>query len=333
VFTFEEFENKLYNKIGDSAKLVYHYENMINELKEYKQIKTAGNYNSSQKSFQQFCAKKQKKKYENLTFYDITPKWLNDYEFYMLDTLGRSPTTVSMYLRTLRTLFNNAIENKEISQKYYPFKKKKYQIPSSKKVKKALTQVQLKKLHETEPKSFYQQKAKDFWFFSFACNGLNVKDISLLQFKNIDDDKIVLYRAKTKRTTKSNLKQIVIYLNDFSKSIIEKYGNDNDKPDNYIFNIISHSDTAEKQRKKIQNFTRFINQHMKRLCKANDLPENISTNWARHSFATNSIRKGASMEFVGESLGHRNIETTKNYFAGFDSETKKKFSETIMDFD
>ena len=333
IFTFEEFEKKLFQRIGDSTKVSYHYANKIEELKGHKQIKTASNYELSQKSILEFSEKIKNKKYSNLTLYNITSKWLDDYEFYMIEDKHRSPTTVSMYLRALRTIFNIAIDEKEIAQKYYPFGKRKYQVPASRTVKKALTKEQLKILHETVPKTDFEQKAKDFWFFSYSCNGINIKDIALLQYKNIDSDKIIFYRAKTKRTSKRNLKPIIVYLNDFSKSIIEKYGNENKESDDFVFDIISLENSAEEQGKKIQNFTRYINQHLKKLCKANDLPEDISTYWARHSFATNSIKNGASMEFISESLGHSGLNTTKNYFAGFDNETKKKFSETLMDFD
>jgi site-specific recombinase XerD len=71
---------------------------------------------------------------------------------------------------------------------------------------------------------------------------------------------------------------------------------------------------------------------MDRLCKDLELPK-VSTYWARHSFATNAIRSGATMEFIQESLGHKDLATTQNYFAGFDSDTKKQFAKTIMNFD
>jgi site-specific recombinase XerD len=86
------------------------------------------------------------------------------------------------------------------------------------------------------------------------------------------------------------------------------------------------------QFQKVKNFTRFIDQHIKRLAKAKGITEEISVYWARHSFATTSIRKGASMELVSESLGHGNIRTTQGYFAGFDSETKREFANSLMDF-
>jgi len=332
-FNFELFEKNLYRKIGDGSKVLYHYQNKIEELDAQNQTSTASNYILSQKSLIDFCITVKKKDYNNVTFYDITPKWLEEYEYYMIGEKKRSPTTVSMYLRALRTIFNSAIDGNEIDRKYYPFGKRKYQVPASKKVKKALTKEQLKILFDSIPESEFQQKAKDFWFFSFACNGINIKDIALLQFKNMDQDKVIFYRAKTKRTSKRNLVPITVYMNDYSQEIIDKYGNPERNPDDFVFGIISEQDSNKDQKRKIQNFTRFINQHIKKLCKDNDLPEDVSTYWARHSFATISIRNGASMEFVSESLGHSNLNTTKEYFAGFDSDTKKKFAKSIMNFD
>jgi site-specific recombinase XerD len=53
---------------------------------------------------------------------------------------------------------------------------------------------------------------------------------------------------------------------------------------------------------KVKNFTRFVNQHLKKLAKSLGITEDISTYFARHSFATIAIRSGASMEFVSETL-------------------------------
>ena len=47
----------------------------------------------------------------------------------MTEVKGRSLTTVSMYVRALRAIFNVAIENKDFKKERYPFGKKKYQVP------------------------------------------------------------------------------------------------------------------------------------------------------------------------------------------------------------
>ena len=332
-FTFEQFERHLYRKKGEGIKVAYHYKQTIEDLLKHNQLGTASTYDLSQKSISKFTENQLDKKYTNLTLFDITSNWLKEYEYYMTEIKGRSLTTVSMYLRALRALFNNAIAEKEIGDETYPFGKRKYQVPATKNTKKALSKEQLHLLFNSEPEKPEQIKAKDFWFFSYACNGMNIKDIALLRYKDIQEGKIEFYRAKTLITSKSNLKPITAYLNDFTTEIIEKYGNENKDHETFVFNILHEGLTPQQQQQKIKNFTRFINQNLKKLCKAIELPVNISTYWARHSFATNAVRKGATLEFVQESLGHGDLKTTQNYFAGFDSDTKKEFAESIMDFD
>lgn len=332
-FTFEQFEKKLYRKDGDGTNLKYQYSRIIKEFLNNKKIGTASTYELSQKSLTDYVENKSNKKYNKVSFFDITPKWLQDYETYMTETKGRSLTTVSMYLRALKAVFNRAIDDKEIENDYYPFGKRKYQVPNSSNVKKALSREQLGILFNAIPENKYQEKARDFWFFSYACNGINIKDIAQLRFKDIQDGKFTFYRAKTITTSKAQLKPITIYLNDFTKSVIEKYSMDINNPEDFLFGIIAEKDSAAEQHLKINNFNRFIGQHLKKMAKDLELPETISAYWARHSFATNAVRNGATMEFIQESLGHGNLKTTQNYFAGFDSETKQEFSNTIMNFE
>jgi site-specific recombinase XerD len=161
---------------------------------------------------------------------------------------------------------------------------------------------------------------------------MNIKDIALLKWKDMEEGKLTFYRAKTMQTTKGKLTPIVVYLNDFAKGIINIYGNKGGGPQDFVFPILEENQSPMVQFQKVKNFTRFIDQHIKRLAKASGITEEISVYWARHSFATTSIRKGASMEFVSESLGHGNIRTTQGYFAGFDSETKREFADSLMDF-
>ena len=246
----------------------------------------------------------------------------------MLDK-GKSYTTVSIYTRTLRVIFNKAIEVNDLNSEHYPFGKNKYKIPRTKKVKKALNSNQLKVLFDAKPTNNNEAIAKDFWFFSYACNGMNLKDIALLKHSDIEGDKFSYFRAKTFDKT-AEKKEIIIYLTDFTRSIISKYSTKN--KDGFVFDIIDTKENSVTQYKKIKNFTRYINDHIKRIAKSNGLPDEISTYWARHSFATNSLRKGASMEFVSEALNHSDLSVTKIYFAGFEDEARKDFANSIMDF-
>ena len=328
VFDFAKFEMKLFRKSTDYNNLKYYFDLIINDKLKNNKIGTAESYKYTLSSLVEFSETHKKCKIDNLTFNVITPEWLKEYESYMLAN-DKSFSTIAIYTRTLRAVYNKAIEQNDISNDIYPFGKNKYKVPRTKKVKKALNSHQLKVLFNAEVSNSNEQKAKDFWFFSYACNGMNLKDIALLKYSDIRGDKFTYYRSKTfdKSAEKT---EITIYLTDFTKSVIKKYGNQ--KNNGFAFDIINVKEDAKIQYKKIKNFTRYINDHIKRIAKENDLPLDLSTYWARHSFATNSLRKGASMEFISEALNHSDLSVTKNYFAGFEDEAKKEFANTLLDF-
>lgn len=323
-FTFESFKKKMFRHSGDGQNVFFHYLNRIEHLKEKEQHTTSELYELSMKSIKKFA------KSDKLLFNEVTPNWLETYEHYMTAQLGRSLTTVSIYLRNLRAIFNEAIELGDTNN--YPFGKKKYQIPNVKKVKKALNQNQLKTFYKAPTKTKEQEKAKDFWFFSYCCNGMNIKDIALLKNENLNENRLIFYRAKTIRTSKSSLEPVVVYLTNLPKEILSKYRRKSADRNSLIFDILDGTESPERQRSKIKNFTRFINQHIQNIAKENNLPQDITTYWARHSFATNAIRNGASMEFVGEALNHSNVKTTQGYFAGFEDVTKRKIMEDLIKF-
>lgn len=331
-FNFDELERKLFRKSGDGTNVVVQYQNVITQKLNDNDIGTAQSYDASLNSIIKFLNFKGVLNPNKLSFFEITKDWLNEYENFMTTERKRSLTTVGIYLRCLRALFNSAIAENEIEKEVYPFGKRLYQISTSKGKKKALTNEQLKILFESIPATQEQQKARDFFFFSYACNGMNMKDIALLRYKDIKDGSINFYRAKTINTSKANLRPITAYLNDFTRSIIDKYGCKSTNPNTLVFDIISDTQNAQEQKIRINNFTRFVNQHLKILSESIGLPKEISTYWARHSFATNSIRKGASMEFIQESLGHGDLKTTMSYFEGFDDESKREFAQHLMEF-
>ncbi|AUC82257.1 integrase [Lacinutrix sp. Bg11-31] len=327
-FDFKKFEFKLFRKTSDKNNVHYHFNLAVEKNIKNNKINTAESFKYTLNSLGGFSKEIKKCTIEKLRFQDIDIDWLKDYEKYMLSN-GKSYTTISIYTRTLRVIFNTAIDANDLNSEHYPFGKNKYKIPRTKKVKKALNSNQLKVLFNATTANDNEAKAKDFWFFSFACNGINLKDIALLKYLDFKDDKFTYYRAKTFDKTAEKT-EIIIYLTDFTSSIIEKYGNKSKT--GFVFDIINKNDDILEQYKKIKNFTRYINDHIKRVAKANNLPNDISTYWARHSFATNSLRKGASMEFISEALNHSDLSVTKNYFAGFEDEAKKDFANSIMDF-
>lgn len=334
IFTFQAFEDKLYNTNPSKEDIPSYYESYIKKLEEEDRVGTADSYSLSLRSLGQYnIYRAAGRRPERLYFTCITAEWLQGYERWMLEK-GKSSTTVGIYLRPLRAVFNLALADGLISQELYPFGKRKYQIPAGKNIKKALSKSELKKLatFEVEDGSV-QDKARDFWFFSFQCNGMNIKDILLLRYKDIQDDRIVFTRAKTQRTTRSNQKPIVVLITDSIKAIIQKWGQEIVSPTSFVFPILNDKMSAKEQMSVSKNFIRFINQHIQKLAKDAGIRGDITTYWARHSFTTTIMRGGASIEMASGLLGHQSTSTTKSYWAGFEDEAVKEVTKNLMNFD
>lgn len=328
-FTLAEFKKRINRESGDDSSVKYHFTEVIAEKRENGQIGSVIAYESSMKSLSDFV--EQTKPFDKLSFYDVTVNWLEKYQKFMTDDREKSLTTVGVYLRQFRAVYKRAIASGDVPEHLYPFGNSAYKIPGGSSVNKALSREQMGTLINAKAMTPEQEKARDFWLFSYACSGMNIKDIALLRRKNIQGDKFSFIREKTKRTSTGDPVTIKVSLNDFSKGIIEKYSTGT-SPNSYVFDIVDKGMTQEEVKRLVGNFTRFINQNLKKLCKANGLPEQVSVNWARHTHATLALRRGSSMEFVGSTLGHKNFATTERYFSGFEDEEIDKLAQNNMDF-
>lgn len=86
------------------------------------------------------------------------------------------------------------------------------------------------------------------WIFGYFSNGINPNDIFHLKWKNIDEDFIIIKREKTKFTIRTNPRNILIPINEDMQAIIERWGNKDKEPDNFIFPILTHGLPAHRKR-------------------------------------------------------------------------------------
>lgn len=331
-FNFDLFEKKLYSKKGKESDVFYQYDLYIEKLKQEDAIKTASNYECSKNAFIKFQEYKKISEPHLLDYRTVNVQFLNEFEKYYLDVKFGSISTVGSYTRPLRAIFNIALESHVITESIYPFGKGKYIIPSSSKVKKAITKEQLNILYYATPLTKQQEIAKDYWFFSYMCNGMNGKDICLLRNENITNGILRFNRAKTIRSKRTQIRSIAINLTEEAKEIIQKYSVQSTAARDYIFGKISDNMTAEQKRSAIDAFNKFISQHMKKFAASVGVDSDISALWARHSFATTIIRARGSMAEAMQCLGHSSIKVTEGYYAGFTSETMNDISKITMDF-
>ena len=321
-FSFEEFKVRLYNNTTTSIPELYGlFDNKISLLNEKGKVSTRNIYQEAKNSFKILKSR--------IVLIEITPDFLEKYEAKMLDN-GRSITTISMYIRCLRSIYNEAIDNGLIDRKYYPFGKKKFQPKAPKNIKKALTIQQIKSIIEYEvAEGTNQQLAKDIWLLSYYCNGMNIKDILNLKFKNLQGGSIHYERQKTVSTNQSS-KPIIVTLIPEAVEIIDRWKNKNSSKDAFVFDIYKNDMTAETKQQVKHQFIKTINKYMKRIGSDIGYDKPLTTYAARHSYATILKRSGAPLGFISEALGHKSLQTTEAYLDSFEDETRRKYAEMLV---
>jgi site-specific recombinase XerD len=319
-FSFEKFERRfLEERVLDDVFAAY--DEYINILRGNLQFGNANFYTYSRDSIRAFVGDKR------LSFKSITVQFLKKYESHM--TLnGKSPTTLAMYLRCLRYLYNQAIKEGIVKREEYPFGKGNYEIPQPQNIKKALKLAEIGKIYKHVPDNPVEHFYRDLWLFSYLCNGMNMKDICWLKYSNIHGDHIHFRRAKTINTNR-NSKPIDIIISPEVKQIIDRWGNKPELPDSYIFPFLKDDQTYKKKHAIVAQAVQMTNQYIKRVATKVGIESNITTYTARHSFATVLKRSGVNVTFISDALGHTNIKTTENYLDSFEDEQKKEIAKKL----
>lgn len=133
---------------------------------------------------------------------------------------------------------------------------------------------------------------------------MNPKDVAYLRNKDIKGEYIEFIRAKTERATRDNPKPITVYISEELLEIIDRWGNKDKTPNNYIFPILTPGLSALDRHTAISSFIQFINLRMHKVGKQLSIEKKLTTIVSRHSFSTQLKRCGASTEFIQEALGH-----------------------------
>lgn len=317
--TFDNLDKRLLR--GSNVYINNAFRSKIDELKAENMIGNSMIYDTVLKGIERFSPRK-------ISFQSINIDWVKRYEKFLLGE-GKSYNTISIHLRTIRAILNEAKKEGIIKESSYPFNKDGFQIKSGEGRKMALTIDQIGMIYGYDDGHKATSKFRDYWMFLYFCNGINMADFVRLKFSNIINGEIYFTRQKTERTTRTR-QEICAVVTPEMQEIIAKWGNPQEA-DNYIFPILDGSEDAMRLKRKTQYATRAINKHMAIIGKALGLG-NISTYTARHSFATVLKRSGANIAYISESLGHNNLQTTESYLASFESEERKKNAAMLSQF-
>jgi len=242
-------------------------------------------------------------------FPEIDVAWLKRYEAWLhgenlaLNTLGTR-------FRTLRVIYNLAIEEKIVKPEYYPFNTFKVSKLSQKTAKRSIAKDEIISVLNYQGKTSYEKLAIDLFTFSYLTAGINFTDIARLTNNNLMDGRLVYTRKKTK-------KLITIPLQPRAVDLITKHAR-KDSP--YLFPILSPFHKTEQQKAhRIHKVIAKVNKALKEIGKELEIQIDLTTYVARHSYATVLKRSGVSTAIISESLGHSSERITQIYLDSFEN--------------
>lgn len=249
-------------------------------------------------------------KHLNIYFSYIDVTWLRRYETYLRNK-GIAENTIGIRFRTLRVIYNLAIEENIIKADHYPFKNYKVSKLHQETAKRAITKEDVNRILDYQSTNKYLKLPIDLFAFTYYVGGINFVDIAYLTKENLMDGRLIYTRRKTGKLIKIPLQPQAIEL-------IEKYS---DKESPYLFPILSTYHKTEQQRaNRVHKVITKVNQRLKEVGKALGIPIDLTTYVARHSQATVMKKAGVSTSIIRELMGHSSERVTQIYLDSFDNE-------------
>jgi integrase/recombinase XerD len=246
----------------------------------------------------------------SITFEQLTQETLQRIQTNYLSK-GYSPNGLSVYLRTLKAIYNHAVKNGVAKAENYPFKG--FDIPKQNTLKVYVNRSDIALIAgyaiEVETTAWH---CRNLWLFMYYCSGMSIADLARLKPSNLNNGHLTYIRTKTKRKKQDT--PIVLKVPEPALLILEHYIADKGE---YIFPIIKHTNMPEKHRTDIHNYAKLIKKHMNRIAQALNIQANITPGIARHSWANAAREVTQDKKLIQQALGHSSIKTTEIYMGSF----------------
>jgi integrase len=344
-FNFERL-NILLGK-GNQQTVNAMFEAKIQELTNADKLGTAEYYQGSLNAFICFrcgkwCERKEMQKCDKkgvvLTFQEVSAEQMQRFEQELL-AHGYSKATIGMRIRAMRTICNMALNKGIMRPSDYCFKKgtqNSYTIKKANSRRMALSLDEIKMIADASIGEGEKNRrmSRDLFLFSFWANGLNFADLVRLKQSdyNRKTNEFTLLREKTKNTSMEEM-YISFPLFPRMKTIIMEWGSSK-TTSSYVFPFLKGGESSKDIIRLTKNITHVVNSNLKKLVKQinshlpeeEQLPEDISTYTARHSFGTILAHKRVPESYIGFALGHSKKSVTDSYIEEYTAEDRKQYN-------
>ena len=176
--------------------------------------------------------------------------------------------------------------------------------------KRNLTPDAIKSLMKVETKTQNEKIAKDVFFIIFYLIGINIKD--LLHLKEIKHGRIQYKRFKGGKNYNLKVEPEALQL-------LSQYPGQN-----FLLYFNEHYSTYKQ-------FTKEINKNLKKLALRIGIEADLTTYYARHSWATIARNIGISRDDIRSALGHGE-NTVTDIYIDLDQEIIDKANRKVIDY-
>ena len=286
----------------------------IQELESANRLRYADMYKCTMHSLIKF------NKHLDIPFSDMDTIWLKRYEVWV-QSQGLAINTLGTRFRHLRVIYNFAIEEKIVKSEYYPFNSFKVSKLSQTTAKRSIQKDEILSVLNYQGQTPLECLAIDLFTFSYLAAGINFGDIARLTKDNILENRLIYIRKKTQ-------KQIKVSLQEQAIKLIQKYS----MPDNpYLFPILSSFHKTEQQKvNRIHKIIAKVNKSLKEIGERLNIPIDLTTYVARHSFATVLKRSGVNTSLICEALGHSSERVTQIYLDSFGNDQMEDAMKNLL---
>ncbi len=290
----------------EERSLSHFTQKIIEQQKQLGKDRTAETYAVSLRSFLHFCK-------NNIYLDEIDSELILLYEAH-LRTRGLIPNTTSFYMRTLQSIYNQAVAQ-GLTPQNYPFKQVYTGVERTIKRAIPLTVIkQIKELNLSEQPAI--KFARDLFLFSFYTRGMSFVDIAYLRKSNLRNGILTYRRRKTDQP-------LYIKWEDCMQEIVEQYPNSTE----FLLPIITQKQNPRQQ---YLNAAHRVNKNLKYVGSLLNLPLNLTMYTARHSWASIARSKNIPIAVISEGMGHDSESTTQIYLASLDSTVIDRANKIIL---
>lgn len=251
-------------------------------------------------------------------FEDIDRAWLTKFERWMIDS-GMKTNACSVHMRNIRAVFNYCIDEEYTT--LYPFRK--FKIKKEETRKRSLTVEQLRTLRDY-PCEEYQIRYRDIFMLMFYMIGINAIDLFHAKDSDVVDGRLEYKRSKTG-------KLYSVLIQPEAQAIIDKY-----KGKNYLLNVLdeykNYKDFLHRMGDALKDIGPMERKGLGGKKIRQPLFPDISSYWARHTWATIAASLDIPKEVISAGLGHEIGSSITSIYIDFNMKKVDDANRAVIDY-